>query len=424
MSDTDTIERPVTVIIPEETAFSVFTAEAGIDPYLALVRKEIDSFVTPDVQTAAGRKEIASFAFKVGKIKNYIEDTGKKQAAVAKAIPKLIDATRRKAFDTLEGWQAEVRKPLTDWEEAEKKRTDELEGALAEVQRTASFAVLDPSAEEINGRLGYLSELMPRDWQEYAERAAEAGRTARATLIELRDATVKRDQDSAELNRLRAEAEARAAKEREEQLAREAEDERQRIAEAAVAAEREKIEDERRSIERRRVEGHERALQSIAGMIADACSPFNDSNLIQHISGMIDTMSEMNRDWEEFAEQFAETVASGKARIADRLTVVRLNEKLRAEEAADKAESDRLQAITDSERKTAEAVQAELRRIEGEKAQSRAEAERREADEEHRAEIDNAAAEAFAVCGIDPAIASAVVDLIAQKKIPNISISY
>lgn len=42
------------IVIPTETALQVFTTPAGLDPYLAQVRAEIDAFV-PDLSSKKGR---------------------------------------------------------------------------------------------------------------------------------------------------------------------------------------------------------------------------------------------------------------------------------------------------------------------------------------------------------------------------------
>lgn len=367
MSDTNTIERPIAVTIPKDSALTVFTAENGIDPYLEMVRQEIDNFVSPGVETATDRKKIASFAFRVGKIKNYIEDVGKEQAAVAKAIPKLIDATRRKAFETLGQWQDEVRKPLTDWEEAEKKRVADLEEALVEVQHTASFAVLEPSIEEINGRLGWLSELMPRNWQEFAEKAAEASRTARDTLAALRDAAVKREAERTELSKLRAEADARAAKECEEQAARGVEAERQRIAEAATAAEREKAETEFQRIDRERQDAEARAVQA----------------------------EKDRKDAEE-----------------------------RARLAAEKSEQERIEAAAQAERDRVAAVESERQRVADEDAKAKAETAAREADKKHRAKIHREIITNLCSRGFTEIEANNIVSWLADGDVPHVSITY
>lgn len=378
MSDTNTIERPIAVTIPKDTALTVFTAENGIDPYLEMVRQEIDNFVSPGVETAADRKKIASFAFKVGKIKNYIEDVGKEQAAVAKAIPKLIDATRRKAFETLDQWQDEVRKPLTEWEEAEKKRVAGHEESLAEVHRTASFAVMEPGVEEINGRLGWLSELMPRDWQEFAEKAAEAGRVARTTLTALRDAAVKREADRAELARLRAEADARAEKERQEQAGRVAEEERRRVAEAAAAAEREKaasaarVAAEAAEVERQRIDRERQAAE--------------------------DRAAQAEQDRKDAEE--------------------------RARLAAEKAEHDRAAAAEQAERDRMAAVEAERQRVADEDAKAKAETSKREADKKHRNKTISAAVGALVNCGLTSEQAGDAMLAIVDGKIPNVSIIF
>ena len=100
---------------PKESAMVVFTSANSIDPYLAHIRAEIDSFV-PDLTTKKGRDAIASMAYKVSQSKSALEAVGKALADEAKEIPKKIDATRKHVKDTLDSWRDEVRKPLDDWQ--------------------------------------------------------------------------------------------------------------------------------------------------------------------------------------------------------------------------------------------------------------------------------------------------------------------
>jgi len=54
---------------PEKvTALEVYQTENGLDPWIAKIRKEVESFV-PDVTTKKGRDAIASIAYKVAKSK-------------------------------------------------------------------------------------------------------------------------------------------------------------------------------------------------------------------------------------------------------------------------------------------------------------------------------------------------------------------
>ena len=128
MSDTGETGQDL-VTIPEASVYAVFTDKAKIEPYLEKVRAVVAEF-KGDIYTASGRKSIASMAFKVTKIKTYIEGLGKDLAAEQKEVPKKIDATRKHARETLEAIAEDVRKPLTDWENAEKVRVQKHTDAL------------------------------------------------------------------------------------------------------------------------------------------------------------------------------------------------------------------------------------------------------------------------------------------------------
>lgn len=102
-----------------------------------------------------------------------------------------------------------------------------------------------------------------------------------------------------------------------------------------------------------------------------------------------------------------------------------------AEEATQRAEQERLRQQQENERQLREAeeraeraAEQERQRIAEEQRQAEEEARRREADREHRKAINTAALEAFMAEGIDKETAIKVITLIAQRKIPAISITY
>lgn len=102
-----------------------------------------------------------------------------------------------------------------------------------------------------------------------------------------------------------------------------------------------------------------------------------------------------------------------------------------AEEATQRAEQERLRQQQENERQLREAqeraeraAEQERQRIAEEQRQAEEEARRREADREHRKAINTAALEAFMAEGIDKETAIQVITLIAQRKIPAISIQY
>lgn len=228
------------VIPPQEKALDVFKADNGLDPYLAIIRKEIDGF-TPDVSTAKGRKEIASIAHKVARSKSALDSMGKELAAEMKEIPKRIDAERKRMRDTLDSWKEEVRAPLTEWEQAEEQR---VAGHRAKIERM-QFLLTDLANLDSNEIQACIAEVegmtLGDHWEEFE---AEAARTKEYALTTLRVALEKQqahEAEQAELARLRAEAEERERKEREERIAREAEERARRQAEEHAKAEREAV---------------------------------------------------------------------------------------------------------------------------------------------------------------------------------------
>lgn len=260
---TTTIETELVVVPEIKDALAIYSTKdaKGIDPLLSHVRGKIDAFMKsrPGVETAGGRDEIRSFAFKVAKAKTALEKVGKTLADEQKDIPKRIDATRRRINETLDLWRDEVRKPLTEWEQAEEDRVNRIKESLAELQ-----AVIDDqqerSSEAIRDRLDEVKReaLTEQFYGEYIGAAAELKDKAIAALEALLAAAEKREAEAAELARLRAAEEARKQKEREEQIAREAAERAKREAEAKAEAEKRAAEAaakaEREAAERRELE--------------------------------------------------------------------------------------------------------------------------------------------------------------------------
>jgi len=75
------------VLPPKETALQVYSTPQGLEPYLAKIKEELDSFV-PDVTTKKGRDAIASIAYKVAKGKTALDNIGKELVAELKDVPK------------------------------------------------------------------------------------------------------------------------------------------------------------------------------------------------------------------------------------------------------------------------------------------------------------------------------------------------
>jgi septal ring factor EnvC (AmiA/AmiB activator) len=237
------MERDLVALPAPKDALATFTTEGAIEPILADVRRKVDAFLAEGhtVETSAGRDAIKSFAHKVTKSKTALEEVGKELAAEAKKIPGLIDATRREIKTTLDAWRDEVRKPLTDWEQAEDDRVNRIKADLEELQAVIADTAERPS-EVIRERIGEVQadflDISEARFGEYAGAAAELKWKALAALEAKLVITLKREADAAELAILRAQAEERAKKDREEQIAREAAEKAKAEAEAKAQAER------------------------------------------------------------------------------------------------------------------------------------------------------------------------------------------
>ena len=257
------------VVIEKQNAMAVFTTKEQLDPIIEAIEKEARSLV-PDVSTRKGRDAIASMAHKVARSKTYIDNAGKDLVAELKALPKQIDESRRIVRERLDALKDEVRKPLTDWENAESARKDALQQRLADLRSLAD--VIDgvgnylPSVE-IQQRIESAKAVaLDESWQ---EAAAEAGVAKDAAIQQLEAALIvakQREHEAAELERLRKEAEEKARLEREENIRREAAEQARRDAEQNAKAEleaaaRREAEEKARAeaAERQRIEAEQRA---------------------------------------------------------------------------------------------------------------------------------------------------------------------
>jgi colicin import membrane protein len=438
------------VVFEKLTPAAVF-APGGVNDILEKIAREVRH--TPvDISSKSGREHCASLAYKVARSKTALDKMGKELGETHYKSWKAITAERSRIETELDALRDEVRKPLTDWENAEKLRIDNHEQAIVSIEGMRIFDV-SPTAADIKYRLDAFESLQPRVWEEFSVRASFAETETSVALRRLLDETLKREADAAELAQLRAEQVIREQKEREDRIAAEAaelariaaehkaECEAREIArkveverllaeqeKAAATARAEQAESARSAAaaksEQNRIDDHERALRSVVGMINDACSPFNGSDLIQHISGMIDSMSEMGRDWEEFADRFSETLAAGKQKIADRLSEVRRNEEQRAKEAAEKAARERKEAAESEERRQLAAIEAERQRVADLAAADAAETAKRNANTAHKSKINTSVLAALVALGLDASLGKAVITAIVKGAIPHTKISY
>lgn len=204
-----------------------FTKSAGVDDTLEQIAKEARSHV-PDVSTSKGRNAIKANVTLVQKSKTYLEKNGKELAAEYKAIPKQIDATRRKTNDFLNDLQKEVRLQLTEWE-AEQVKIE------AEKVELARIAVIDADWDFAQMMMKeYFSLIAQGDFEvahmkKVASEKAEQDRISREKKIA---------EDAATAAKLKAEQEAAVEKQRLIDVAKQLEVNAENQRKAAMQAER------------------------------------------------------------------------------------------------------------------------------------------------------------------------------------------
>lgn len=355
--------------ISADNAPTIYVA-GGLGRFLEAVTAEVTAEV-PDLTTHKGRERIASLAAKVSKSKAAVEKPGRDYLKRLKEMPKVVETELREFVTKMDALRDATRQPLTDWEQAELARTDR---HVDHIQSMKDLLVLDatPTAAEVSQLIANL-ELVPMDdsWEEFL---AEAAQVKDQTLAKLRVLMAERTQyeaEQAELVRLREEKEARDKKDNEDRIAREAAERATREAEEKAQRERDaesqRVRDEQAAAEKRENDLKLQAAES-------------ERRAEQAKREQVESEQKAERDRLAAVEREKQAVEQA-----------RLDEKARADAAADEI----------------------LRQQQA-----------READLEHKKSINRAALEAFIVGGMPEACAKQAVTLIAQRKIPSVSISY
>jgi len=238
-------------IMPLDNVNSVkIFSEGGLDDLLAKIDKEARSHV-PDLKTDKGRKAIASIAAKVAKSKTYLDSLGKELVSGWKNQARAVDNERKKMRDTLDDLKSDVRKPLTDWEDAENIRVESIQKEINDMILAGNAAVeqcLTLPIESMRDRLREIeNEIEPENLNEFKERYHEVKLSSVMKIRESIERREKHDEDQKELESLRREKEKRDEADRIEKEAKERADREERIAKDA----KEKAENEAKENEAR-----------------------------------------------------------------------------------------------------------------------------------------------------------------------------
>lgn len=241
-----------------------------IDPLFEQIEREVrERAAELDISTETGRKEMASLAYKIARSKTFVDEQRKKLVTDEKKRLKAIDEEGARIWDKFEALQKDVRKPLTEWENAEKNRVvghEEHLRLMAEAGALSGPLNLD----EIEAKIERVMELSDRPWEEFAARAAKAKEIALfgldGAVTRAKEAIAQRE----ELERLRKAEQERAIKAREEAAAKAAREDAERKAAEQARQAREAAEKERQRVENERIEAEARAKQAEARVKSEA----------------------------------------------------------------------------------------------------------------------------------------------------------
>jgi colicin import membrane protein len=399
MNDAQTIDKPEAgtevAILGTVTALTVFGAKGGVDAILAKITEQARSVET-DISTPAGRRAVASLAYKIARSKTTLDAMGKDLGEQNYRAWKAITAERSRIETALDELGAKIRKPLTDWENAEKARVATMEAAIDTIAALPRAFVGEPTIKEIDARIARLNDpdLDRADWAEFSKRAADARAAAVQNLMDLRQQREETDARRAQEEREHQEAIEREQRAREALAAENARREAEEKARIAAEAEARRVEQEKLAVEER-------------------------------VAAEVRAAAEKARREQEAIEA-ARLVAEARARKAEEDRIAEAEQHRRAIDA-ERRKAEEAAATAEAARKAAaeQAAAAERKRITDKQERDAAETTAREANLRHRGRINGEARDALVKeAGLSEKAAATAVVAIASGKVPHTRISY
>ncbi|MGE8541934.1 MAG: hypothetical protein ACN6NX_11555 [Acinetobacter sp.] len=237
------------VAVEQPEIIEAFKVEGGTKALFDRVSGNARSVVF-DMSIKKDRESLKSFAYSLARIKTTVDNHGKELVSGIKQKAAVIDADRKIWRDNMELLQDEIRKPLTDFEQAEKDRIKQHEEAVQFIKDHAPAA--DATALKLKGDIEFLENLVIGSQYEGYEEQAKLAKFE--TLEALRKALTEREKyeaEQADLERHRQAEILRQQQERETQIAREAAEKATREAEEKARYEAERVQREKAESEQR-----------------------------------------------------------------------------------------------------------------------------------------------------------------------------
>jgi hypothetical protein len=429
----DAEESPITSLaLIETTPASLIYAPGALASMVDRVKAEVRAqLATLDVSIPKDKARIILLSARVASAKVKLDKMGADLTEEHRTVVTAVNADRKSMRDDLDAFKVEVRKPVTDLENAEKERMAAHEAALAEIEAAGPWSIQNWQTLTVEAMRDRLREIdsEKRDWQEFSTRAAQAKAYTAQQIFDAIGRREKYDAEQIELARLRAEAAERSIKEREEAAARVAKEAAERRAEEQARIAREAAERERQRVENERAEAEARAKQAEAERIAAEERAVRE---LKEAEGR-----RIREAQEAEARRKLDAEAAERRRIADELAAVaRLAEaQAEAKRVAEQAEARRIaeaeaaelaqqRALKAAEQARIAAVAKERLRLEDEQREARIAAETRAKNKAHRLKIDNEVLGAIVALDIPMDRAQDLLIAIAKGAVPHVTISY
>ncbi|WP_151738328.1 hypothetical protein [Acinetobacter junii] len=254
-------------VLEQNVIVAAFQKENGTKSLYEQIANNARSIVF-NMNDKKERDALKSYAYNLARTKTTVDNYGKELVSGIKAQAAVIDADRKFWRDNMDLLQEEIRKPLTDFENAEKARIKRLEDEVAVIKMPANLCG-EWDAASIKDAIQTLeNKVIDSSFEEFEQ---EAKLAKFETLEALRTALVTREKyeaEQAELESLRKEQLEREQRERDERIAKEAADKARIEAEAKALAEKQRFEREQKEqaelAERQQREAAEREARLIA----------------------------------------------------------------------------------------------------------------------------------------------------------------
>ncbi|MCR4332349.1 MAG: hypothetical protein NUV34_06560, partial [Sulfuricaulis sp.] len=200
-------------------------AVVAYDPFRAQLAelKANNAALVFDYQDPKGNKEARSYVYKLRQTRSAVDKVREAEKAESLKRGRLIDSEAKEIMAEITAMIDVHQKPLDDIDLREKERTDSL---TAKVQwfNDAAVVLAGTTAEMLAARISEVEAVVvDASFQEFMALATTAKDHAISVLAQARQDALTKELEKAELERLRAESEARERADREAQIARDAE---------------------------------------------------------------------------------------------------------------------------------------------------------------------------------------------------------